>query len=89
MTWHVAYSKRADSFIKEQGIQTTVRELVRDFILKITGAPGNVDVRKLKGDWAGYYRIRKGKIRIIIKPDSGSATVFVDAVDFRGSVYRR
>jgi mRNA-degrading endonuclease RelE of RelBE toxin-antitoxin system len=38
--------------------------------------------------WAGYYRIRRGKVRIILKPDSETGIVFVDIVDFRGSVYR-
>lgn len=88
MKWTVEYSKRASSFIKEQSIEAKVRDSIRDFILKITGSSINVDVKKLKGKWAGYYRIRKGKIRIILKPDSETGTVFVDIVDFRGSVYR-
>jgi mRNA interferase RelE/StbE len=54
----------------------------------MTGTNVNIDARKLKGEWTGYYRIRKGKVRIILKPDSESRTVFVDIVNFRGSVYR-
>ncbi len=88
MKWHVEYSKRADAFIEEQGLQNRVRDSLRDFVLKITGSAVNIDIKKLKGEWAGYYRIRKGKIRIIVKPDGETRTVFVDIVDFRGNAYR-
>jgi mRNA interferase RelE/StbE len=88
MKWSVEYSKRAHAFIEEHHIEAKVTDSIRDFILKITGSSINIDVKKLKGEWAGYYRIRKGKIRIILKPDSETGTVFVDIVDFRGSVYR-
>lgn len=88
MKWDIEYSKRADDFIKEQGLRDRIRNVIKDFILKITGSNINVDIKKLKGEWAGYYRIRKGKIRIILKPNSESKTIFVDIVDFRGSAYK-
>ncbi len=88
MKWTVEYSKRANAFVEEHGIRDKVRESIRSFILRITGSNINVDAKKLKGEWAGYYRIRKGKIRIILKVESESKTVFVDIVDFRGSVYK-
>jgi mRNA interferase RelE/StbE len=88
MKWSVEYSKRANAFIGEHCIEAKVTDSIRDFILQLIGSAINIDVKKLKGEWAGYYRIRKGKIRIILKPDSETRTVFVDVVDFRGSVYR-
>ena len=88
MKWIVEYSKRADSFIEEHNIENKVRDSIRDFILRITGSPINIDVRKLKGQWTGYYRVRKGNIRIILRLDSEISTVFIDVVDFRRSVYR-
>lgn len=88
MKWNVEYSKRANAFIEEHRIEAKVRESIRDFILKIAGSSINIDVKKLKGEWAGYYRIRKSKMRIILKPDNETCTVFVDVVDFRGNVYR-
>jgi mRNA interferase RelE/StbE len=88
MRWGIEYSKRADDFIEEHGIKDVVRESIKNFILKITGLNINIDVKKLKGEWAGYYRIRKGKIRIILKPHIESKSIFVDIVDFRGNVYK-
>ncbi|MDP3260627.1 MAG: hypothetical protein Q8M34_08590 [Thermodesulfovibrionales bacterium] len=88
MNWNIEYSKRADDFIEGHGIKDVVRESIKNFILKITGLNINIDVKKLKGEWAGYYRIRKGKIRIILKPRIESKSIFVDVVDFRGNVYK-
>jgi len=88
MSWKIEYSKRADDFSEEHSIKDTVRESIKNFILKITGLNINIDVKKLKGEWAGYYRIRKGKIRIILKPNIESKSIFVDVVDFRGNVYK-
>lgn len=88
MKWKIEYSKRANTFIEEQDIRDKIRDPIRNFILRITGKSINVDAKRLKGNWDGYYRIRKGKIRIILKVDSESKTVFVDVVDFRGSVYK-
>ncbi len=88
MTWDIKYSKRANDFIDEHNIRVKIREAIKDFIFKITGSNININAKKLKGEWAGYYRIRKGKVRIILTPDSESKTIFVDIIDFRGNVYK-
>ena len=88
MIWNVEYSKRAHSFIEEHGMRDKVKESIKNFILRITGSNINIDVKKLNGEWSGYYRIRKGKVRIIVKTDIESGTIFVDIVDFRGNVYK-
>lgn len=88
MNWNIEYSRRADDFTEEHRIKDKVRESIKNFILKVTGSNINLDVKKLKGEWAGYYRIRKGKIRIVFKPDTESKAIFVDIVDFRGNVYK-
>ncbi|MBI3398248.1 MAG: type II toxin-antitoxin system RelE/ParE family toxin [Deltaproteobacteria bacterium] len=88
MSWNIEYSKRAIDFTELHGMRDKVRESVKNFIIRITGSSNNIDVKKLKGEWSGYYRIRKGKVRIIVKPDIESRTIFVDTVDFRGNVYK-
>ena len=47
----------------------------------------SIDVKKMKGEWKGYYRIRYGKIRIIIKVIKERNEIVVDTVDFREGVY--
>ena len=71
----------------EHRIEDKIRNSITDFIRKISGAKINIDIKKLKGEWLGFYRIRKGKIRIILTMDAETKSIFIDAVDFRGNVY--
>ena len=52
------------------------------------GKSKNIDVKKMKGAWKGYHRIRIGKIRIVLKTDFEKHTIFIDRIDFRGNVYK-
>jgi len=47
-----------------------------------------LDIKKLKGDWDGFFRLRVGKIRIIFTVDFDADEVLVYEVDFRGNVYK-
>ncbi|QWR77148.1 hypothetical protein [Candidatus Magnetomonas plexicatena] len=49
MKWSIEYSKRAFEFIKKHNIEDGIRDSLKDFILKITGATINIDIVKLKG----------------------------------------
>jgi len=42
----------------------------------------------MKGKWKGYYRIKLGKIRMIMKIDFKNKIAHIDKVDFRGDVYK-
>lgn len=48
----------------------------------------NIDLKPLKGEFAGMYRLRKGNIRIIFSYEQGEIVIAsVETVDFRGNVY--
>jgi len=87
MKWSIDYSKSARKFIDEHRIIEDVRELLRKLLLRIKGEEANLDLKKLKGKWEGYLRIRQGKVRIVLKVYKGEKRIFVERVDFRGSVY--
>jgi mRNA interferase RelE/StbE len=87
MKWTIDYSGRAGKFIQKHGINDATRSLLKDLILRINGKPVNLDLKKLKGQWNGYLRIRTGDIRIILKVYKTEKRLYVDKVDFRGSVY--
>ena len=53
--------------MEEHNIVYEVREELKNFLRKLRGDKINVDVKKLKGNWEGYYRLRKGKLRIIFE----------------------
>jgi len=65
MKWKVEYSKEAKKFIDEQNIWREVRSGISKFLQRMKGKDVNIDLKKLVGNWKGYYRIRIGKIRVI------------------------
>ena len=53
------------------------------------GGNVNIDLKKLVGDWEGYYRLRKGKLRIIFELNKNERVLFVEKIDFRGDVINK
>ncbi len=88
MEWKILYSKDAKKFIDTQDIYNDIKEELKKFLLKIKGEAINVDVKKLEGAWKGYYRLRKGKIRIIFEINTSEKIMYIEKIDFRGDVYK-
>ena len=88
MKWRVDYSRGSEKFIEKQNIREEVREELRRFLIRLKGENVNVDVKKLTGDWTGYYRLRKGKIRIIFSLNKSEKSLYVEKIDYRGDVYK-
>ena len=45
-------------------------------------------IKQMFGEWAGYHRIRVGKLRIIFWFDTKEDIVYVDHIGPRGDVYK-
>ena len=88
MKWRIDYSRDAEKFIEKQNIRDEVREELKKFSIRMTGEDVNINLKKLGGDWEGYYRLRKGKLRIIFEVKKTEKILFVERVDFRGDVYK-
>lgn len=88
MKWRIDYSRDAEKFIKKQNIYDEVREEIKKLLVRMKGENVNVDLKKLGGEWEGYYRIRKGRLRIIFVPNKNEGILFVEKIDFRGDVYK-
>jgi mRNA-degrading endonuclease RelE of RelBE toxin-antitoxin system len=88
MTWTIEYSRDADRFIQAEGIQGEVNKQIDGFLRKLFGESVNIDVKKLKGEWKGYFRIRKGRLRIIFSLDTSYRSLHVEKIDFRGDAYK-
>ncbi len=87
--WEIRISKQADKFMKQNNIKDEeIVELVKKLINFLKGEEENIDIKKLKGDWKGYYRVKRGKKRIILKLDFDIKIVFIDKIDFRGDAYK-
>ncbi len=88
MKWSIDYSKDAEKFIQKQNIRNEIKEELKKFFKKSKGENKNIYIKKFSGDWAGYYRLRKGKLRIIFELNKIEKSLFVEKVDFRGDVYK-
>jgi mRNA interferase RelE/StbE len=93
MNLEIVYSKNADRFLSENANRITESEvddlIVRAVkkILKIEEAA--IDIKALRGEYRGYFRIRKGKIRIVFSLKRNEIPVaFIRAIDFRKDVYK-
>jgi mRNA interferase RelE/StbE len=47
-----------------------------------------LDIKKMKGEWEGFYRLRVGKIRVIFTVSLDSADVEIYTIGARGDVYK-
>jgi mRNA interferase RelE/StbE len=65
-----------------------VRSQIGGFLRKLRGEPVNIDAKKLRGGWKGFFRIRKGKLRIIFSLDTAGRSIYIERVDFRGDAYK-
>lgn len=89
MSWRVAFSSDALKFlacnsISEEVITKKVAEAIRMF----QGERVNINIKKLGGEWEGFYRIRKGKLRIIVEFRFESYLAYIEQIDWRGNVYK-
>ena len=88
MTWRLDISGSADKFLKKNRLSVEeAREPLAKAIRYFRGEGVNIDLKKLKGKWAGFYRIRVGRIRIIAEFDFDNSAVFIEEIDWRGNVY--
>lgn len=82
-------SKNAHKFLNANRIaKEEVFELLRKAIKKFQGEDINVDIKKLKGKWSGFFRIRKGKLRILAEFDFDNFSILIEEIDWRGGAYK-
>lgn len=87
--WQIKLSKQANSFAEQERLSDDrVLALVKKVINHTHGQTENLDIKKMKGAWKGYHRVRIGKIRMILRIDVNKHVIFVDRIDFRGNVYK-
>lgn len=47
-----------------------------------------LDIKKMKGDWEGFYRLRIGNIRIVFLVELDSREIEIYKIGSRGDVYK-
>lgn len=89
MSWQISFSKQSLDSMRHHNLEEReVIEKVQRAMRKFRGEKVNVDVKKLEGEWEGFHRIRSGKLRIILEFQFERMRVHIEAIDWRGNVYR-
>ena len=89
MSWRIETSKDAEKFLAKNELTIEeIKELVTKTIQYFQGKDTNVDIKKLKGKWKRFYRVRIGRIRIIAEFDFENSVVFIEQIDWRGNAYK-
>ena len=89
MSWRVDLSRDAEKFLGKNKLTVSeVREIVVKAIRYFQGEDSNINIKKLKGEWRGFYRVRTGRIRIIAEFDFENSVVFIEEIDWRGNAYK-
>ena len=89
MIWRINLSRNAEKFLDKNALTIEeVRHLSVKTISYFQGENLNVDIKKLKGEWKGFYRIRSGRICIIAEFNFDSSVIFIEKIDWRGGVYK-
>jgi len=90
----ITYLKKAQKFLLKNSNLIQESEVDTLMILaikrKIYKQNNNLDIKDLKNNLKGKYRVRKGKIRIIfeLKDEELIIETIIEDIDFRGNIYR-
>ncbi|MBC8186402.1 type II toxin-antitoxin system RelE/ParE family toxin [candidate division KSB1 bacterium] len=83
MTWVIKETKQATKFLAKNLINHLDLYISRAIKKAILKEDVNIDIKKMKGEWKGYYRIKQGDLRIILKFDTQNEIVFIHKIGWR------
>ena len=89
MSWRIDFSSNSLKFLKKNNLEENfIIEKIKLVLLRFKGEKVNVDVKKLKGKWEGFYRIRSGRLRVIAEFQFEKNRVYIEEIDWRGNAYK-
>ncbi|MFH1170177.1 MAG: hypothetical protein V1704_01290 [Candidatus Vogelbacteria bacterium] len=87
--WEIVLSRGSLKFLRKNRFSETVAtEAVITAIKKLSGEEINLDLKKLHPPYAGYFRVRSGRLRIIFNVDFTAHVAGVIEINWRGSAYQ-
>lgn len=89
MSWRIDFSAASLKFLKQNNIKENfVIDKIKLVLRKFKGENININIKKLSGEWEGFYRIRFGRLRIIIEFQFERNRAYIEEIDWRGNVYK-
>lgn len=72
-----------------QRLPKRTKEKIKNILKELEENPlERSGVKHMVGQWAGYHRLRVGKMRIVFWFDEKADVVYVDYIGPRGDIYR-
>ena len=88
MKWTVRYSKQTSKFLEKNSIDSLDSDIRKAIKKVVIMENTNINIKKNESEWKGFYRIRQGDLRIIIRFEAEKKIVFVHRIGWRGNVYK-
>lgn len=91
----IKFRKQATKFIEKAAPETLsrVQERLNQLLISVEEQSiipfAELDIKQMKGDWDGFYRLRVGKVRLIFTIDLASGDIEIYAIGNRGDVYNK
>jgi len=70
-------------------LQSETKQKIKELLNKLAEDPyrRDLDIKALRGELKGKYRLRHGDLSIVYFIDPGARLIFIDGISFRGSTY--
>ncbi len=90
----VKFSKKSVKFLEslDEKNRERARLKIRSLVLSLEEGVipfKELDIKKLKGGWKGFFRLRIGNIRIIFRIDIEKDELIIYEIDYRGGAYKK
>jgi len=90
----IRFRKQAIKFLQKTNPEDAdrIQEQLRQLLLAVEMQGiipfTDLDIKKMKGKWDGFYRLRMGKIRVIFTVSLDTAAVEIFTIGTRGDIYK-
>ena len=89
MNFRIDFSTNSLKFLERNNIKEIfIIDKIKLVLRKFKGEVVNIDIKKLAGKWEGFYRIRFGRLRIIVEFQFERCVAYIAEIDWRGNVYK-
>ena len=89
VNWRIDFSASSLKFLKKNNLEENfIIDKIQLTLRKFRGENVNINVKKLSGEWEGFYRIRYGRLRIIVGFQFEQNRAYIEEIDWRGNVYK-
>ena len=79
--------KRAARYLQRMDVRIKAQLLAR--MEELAGNPDSMPgVKPMAGEWAGFYRLRHGDLRLIYMHDRADDSIIIAHVGPRGDIYK-